>query len=121
MHIQIFGRGFDIPPKREKINEINDNDIEIFRDHLQERTINRALEKIRRFRYLRIETLNNKNLNLIQLNELHDTLLGLLTVLNDNKEARNADEELKERLDIFEERTELIEQQIENLEHDISN
>ena len=92
------------------------------RKYLPKKIIAEALIHIGSFQDLRARAIAN-NLNLKDLNKMHEILLELLITLNDNPYARkNKDnEELVRILDEIEDEVETIEEQVDSLKDRIMN
>ncbi|HIH25426.1 hypothetical protein J4476_03635 [Candidatus Woesearchaeota archaeon] len=122
MHIPILN--IDIPPRKNisKINGLDERKIEALRKYLPKKIIAEALIHIGSFQDLRARAIAN-NLNLKDLNKMHEILLELLITLNDNPYARkNKDnEELVRILDEIEDEVETIEEQVDSLKDRIMN
>ena len=122
MHIPILN--IDIPPRKNisKINGLDERKIEALRKYLPKKIIAEALIHIGSFQDLRARAIAN-NLNLKDLNKMHEILLELLITLNDNPYARkNKDnEELVRILDEIEDEVETIEEQVDSLKDKIMN
>ena len=122
MHIPILN--IDISPRKNisKINGLDERKIEALRKYLPKKIIAEALIHIGSFQDLRARAIAN-NLNLKDLNKMHEILLELLITLNDNPYARkNKDnEELVRILDEIEDEVETIEEQVDSLKDRIMN
>ena len=122
MHIPLLN--IDIPPRKNisKINGLDERKIEALRKYLPKKIIAEALIHIGSFQDLRARAIAN-NLNLKDLNKMHEILLELLITLNDNPYARkNKDnEELVRILDEIEDEVETIEEQVDSLKDRIMN
>ena len=122
MHIPILN--IDIPPRKNisKINGLDERKIEALRKYLPKKIIAEALIHIGSFQDLRARAIAN-NLNLKDLNKMHEILLELLITLNDNPYARkNKDnEELVRILDEIEDEVGAIEEQLDSLKDRIMN
>src|SRR3989344_4436805 len=115
MHIPLLN--IDIPPRKNisKINGLDERKIEALRKYLPKKIIAEALIHIGSFQDLRARAIAN-NLNLKDLNKMHEILLELLITLNDNPYAKkNKDnEELVRILDEIEDEVDSLKDRIMN-------